>query len=201
MQAVKGRRQEYADTTRQALLDSATELFQSRGYAAVSVEDIVRRARVTRGALYHHFKNKQDLFEAVIEELEAKVAERTAELREALDGLQAEMRRREQAEAALRQAQKMEAVGQLTGGLAHDFNNLLQGIAGSLDMARRRAGEGQTADVLRYLGPARQAVDRAAGLTRRLLAFARRQRLEPKPVDPDELLEQMRVMFRRIRGC
>ena len=134
------------------------------------------------------------------EELEAKVAERTAELRKALDSLQAEMLQRERAEAALRQSQKMEAVGQLTGGLAHDFNNMLQGVAGGLDMARRRAGEGRVADALRFLGTARTAVDRAAGLTRRLLAFARRQRLEPKPVDPDALVAGMADLVRRTVG-
>ena len=134
------------------------------------------------------------------EELEARVAERTAELKKALDSLQAEMRQREQAEAALRQAQKMEAVGQLTGGLAHDFNNMLQGIAGSLDMARRRTGEGRAADALRFLDLARQSVSRAAGLTRRLLAFARRQRLKPKPVDPDALVAGMADLVRRSVG-
>ncbi|HYI84718.1 MAG TPA: PAS domain S-box protein [Acetobacteraceae bacterium] len=134
------------------------------------------------------------------EELEARVAERTAELKTALDSLQAEMRQREQAEAALRQAQKMEAVGQLTGGLAHDFNNMLQGIAGSLDMAQRRTGEGRAADALRFLDLARQSVSRAAGLTRRLLAFARRQRLKPKPVDPDALVAGMADLVRRSVG-
>ena len=134
------------------------------------------------------------------EELEARVAERTAELKKALDSLQAEMRQREQAEAALRQAQKMEAVGQLTGGLAHDFNNMLQGIAGSLDMARRRTGEGRDADALRFLDLARQSVSRAAGLTRRLLTFARRQRLKPKPVDPDALVAGMADLVRRSVG-
>ena len=134
------------------------------------------------------------------EELEAQVAERTADLRHALDSLQAEMAQRERAEAALRQMQKMEAVGQLTGGIAHDFNNMLQGIVGSLDMARRRAAEGRIADVLRYLEPARQSVERAAGLTRRLLAFARRQRLEPRPVDPDALVAGMADLIRRTVG-
>jgi PAS domain S-box-containing protein len=134
------------------------------------------------------------------EALESQVAERTAELRHALDSLQAEVAQRERAEATLRQMQKMEAVGQLTGGIAHDFNNMLQGIAGSLDMARRRANEGRTEDVLRYLDPARQAVGRAAALTRRLLAFARRQRLEPKPVDPDALVAGMADLIRRTVG-
>src|SRR5947208_16668960 len=67
-------------------------------------------------------------------------------------------------------------------------------------MARRRASEGRTADVLRFLDTARQAVDRAAGLTRRLLAFARRQRLEPKPVDADELVAGIADLIRRTMG-
>ncbi|WP_424139575.1 ATP-binding protein [Roseomonas chloroacetimidivorans] len=134
------------------------------------------------------------------EELEAQVAERTAELRQALDSLQAEMAQREHAEEQLRQAQKMEAVGQLTGGIAHDFNNMLQGIAGGMDMARRRIGEGRAADALHFLDLTRQSVSRAAGLTRRLLAFARRQRLEPKLVDPDALVAGMADLIRRTVG-
>ena len=134
------------------------------------------------------------------EDLEAQVAARTAELRQALDSLHAEIRQREAAEATLRQVQKMEAVGQLTGGIAHDFNNMLQGIAGSVDMARRRTTEGRTGDVQRYLNMALQSVDRAAGLTRRLLAFARRQRLEPKSVDPDERVAGMADLIRRSVG-
>lgn len=77
---------------------------------------------------------------------------------------------------------------------------MLRGIAGSLDMARQRAGEGRTADVLRLLGPARQAVDRAAGLARRLPVFARWQRLEPKPVDLDALAAAMADLVRRTVG-
>jgi len=134
------------------------------------------------------------------EELEGQVAQRTAELRQAMSDLQAEMFQRARAEATLRQAQKMDAVGQLTGGIAHDFNNMLQGIGGSLEIARRRAGEGRAADVVRFIDTARKTVDRAAGLTRRLLAFARRQRLEPTLVDADALIAGMADLVRRTVG-
>src|ERR1700704_452027 len=67
---VKSRREEYTEATRRALLDAAADLFATSGYAATSIEDVVSRARVTRGALYHHFRSKEDLFEAVYTELE-----------------------------------------------------------------------------------------------------------------------------------
>src|SRR5215217_4930918 len=118
--------------------------------------------------------------------LEKMVAERTADLMAA--------------EESLRQAQKMEAVGQLTGGLAHDFNNMLQGVAGAVEMARRRVAEGRASEAGRYLDAAREAAGRAAGLTRRLLAFARRQRLDPKPVDADGLVAGMADLIRRTMG-
>jgi AcrR family transcriptional regulator len=73
---VKSRREEYTEATRRALLDSAMALFEERGYAATSIEDVVRGARVTRGALYHHFRSKQELFEAVYEELERDIVDR-----------------------------------------------------------------------------------------------------------------------------
>ncbi len=104
------------------------------------------------------------------------------------------------AEDALRQAQKMEAVGQLTGGIAHDFNNMLQGIAGSLDMMRRRMEQGRTAEMGRYVDAARQTVERAGALTHRLLAFARRQALQAEPVDPDALIAGMEDLVRRTVG-
>ena len=134
------------------------------------------------------------------EELEALVAERTAALQQALDALQAEVQEREQAEEALRQSQKIEAIGQLTGGIAHDFNNMLQGVAGGVEMASRRMNQGRTADALRFLEGARQGVERAAGLTRRLLAFARRQRLQPRALDPDALVAGMADLIRRTMG-
>lgn len=104
------------------------------------------------------------------------------------------------AQEALRQAQKLEAIGQLTGGIAHDFNNMLQGVAGGLEMARRRMDAGRLEDAARYIDAARDATGRAAGLTRRLLGFARQQRLDPRPVDPDALMRGMAEMLRRTLG-
>jgi PAS domain S-box-containing protein len=104
------------------------------------------------------------------------------------------------AEDALRQAQKMEAIGQLTGGIAHDFNNLLTGILGSLEMMQRKAAQGRTADVERYAAAATSSANRAAALTQRLLAFSRRQSLDPKPVDANELVGGMEDMLRRSIG-
>lgn len=104
------------------------------------------------------------------------------------------------AEAALRQAQKMEAVGQLTGGLAHDFNNLLAGISGSIEMTERRVAQGRVADVERYLSAAQGAVKRAAALTHRLLAFSRRQTLAPTATDAGRLVREMGDLVRRTVG-
>jgi PAS domain S-box-containing protein len=104
------------------------------------------------------------------------------------------------AEDALRQAHKMEAVGQLTGGIAHDFNNLLTGIIGSLEMMQRKAAQGRPADVERYATAASSSANRAAALTQRLLAFARRQSLDPKPVDANGLVSGMEELLRRSIG-
>ncbi len=100
----------------------------------------------------------------------------------------------------LRQAQKMEAVGQLTGGLAHDFNNLLAGISGSLELMGVRVGQGRFAELGRYIDAAQGAARRAAALTHRLLAFSRRQTLEPKPTDVNRLVAGMEDMIRRTVG-
>ncbi|MFC7690906.1 ATP-binding protein [Paeniroseomonas aquatica] len=105
-----------------------------------------------------------------------------------------------QAEDALRQSQKMEAVGQLTGGIAHDFNNLLAGITGSLELIRTRIGQGRLADVDRYLVAAHGAAKRAAALTHRLLAFSRRQTLDPKPVNINQLIRGMEELIGRTVG-
>ena len=89
----------------------------------------------------------------------------------------------ESAQAQLRQAQKMEAVGQRTGGLAHDVNNLLTGITGSLELLEMRVAQGRSGEIERYVRAAQRAAKRAAALTYRLLAFSRRQTLDPKAVD------------------
>jgi signal transduction histidine kinase len=105
-----------------------------------------------------------------------------------------------QAEEQLRQSQKMEAVGQLTGGLAHDFNNLLTGITGSLELLNTRVSQGRINEIDRYVTAAQGASKRAAALTHRLLAFSRRQTLDPKPTDVNRLVASMEELVRRTVG-
>ena len=138
--------------------------------------------------------------EQAAERLEALVAERTQELEKANEDLKSQMTERERVEASLRQSQKMEAVGQLTGGLAHDFNNLLTGISGSLELTRARLSQGKADSVDRYITTAQEAVKRAAALTHRLLAFSRRQALEPKPTNVNRLVTGMEELIRRTVG-
>jgi len=104
------------------------------------------------------------------------------------------------AEEALLQSQKMEAVGQLTGGIAHDFNNLLTGIVGSLDLLQTRFNQGRTDNVARYINAAMTSANRAAALTHRLLAFARRQPLIPESVDANQLVVSLEDLLRRTIG-
>ncbi len=106
----------------------------------------------------------------------------------------------EESREQLFQAQKMEAVGQLTGGLAHDFNNLLTGISGSLELLRMRLAQGRMADLDRYIASAQGATSRAASLTHRLLAFARRQTLDPKPTNANKLIAGMEDLIQRTVG-
>ena len=106
----------------------------------------------------------------------------------------------EQAEAQLRQSQKMEAVGQLTGGLAHDFNNLLTGIGGSLELLAKRIEQGRFDALEHYVTVAQTATRRAAALTHRLLAFSRRQTLDPMATDVGELVSDLRELLSRTVG-
>ncbi len=104
------------------------------------------------------------------------------------------------AQDQLRQSQKMEAVGQLTGGLAHDFNNLLTGIGGSLELLAARVAQGRLGEADRYIAAAQGAARRAAALTHRLLAFSRRQTLEPRATDVNRLIAGMDELVRRTMG-
>ena len=115
---------------------------------------------------------------------------------------QVETRTRElmTAEAHLRQAQKMEAVGQLTGGLAHDFNNMLTGISGAIEMMQVRVRQGRIDELDRYATAAQGAARRAAALTHRLLAFSRRQTLDPRPTDINRLIDGLRDLIQRTAG-
>ncbi len=115
-------------------------------------------------------------------------------------GVGVEMTQQRVLEEAFRQSQKMEAVGQLTGGIAHDFNNLLTGINGSLELLQTRIAQGRTGEVERYVTAAQGAARRAAALTHRLLAFSRRQTLDPRPTDMNRLVADMEELIRRTVG-
>ena len=116
------------------------------------------------------------------------------------NGVGVEITRQRNLEDQLRQASKMEAVGQLTGGLAHDFNNLLTGIVGSLELLGTRLAQGRMEGAQRYIDAAQDAAGRAAALTHRLLAFSRRQTLDPKPVAPNARVSGRAELIRRTVG-
>ncbi len=132
----------------------------SRGFVTVIIRDTTQR-RAAAMALAE-----------LNATLERRVQQRTSQLLEAED--------------ALRQSQKMEAIGQLTGGIAHDFNNLLQGIIGALDMVQKRMAEGRISETGRFIKAALASAERASSLTHRLLAFSRRQPVDPRPVDVNQ---------------
>ncbi|QXI25692.1 response regulator [Pseudomonas vanderleydeniana] len=141
-----------------------------------------RRQYEARDRLVDLSQSEQRLKET-LETLEQQVEERTTQLRHN--------------EEALRQSQKMEAVGQLTGGIAHDFNNMLTGIIGSLELLKRRLARGRLDDLENLIDLGVTSANRAAGLTHRLLAFSRRQSLDSKPVEMNELVRSMSELLRR----
>jgi signal transduction histidine kinase/ActR/RegA family two-component response regulator len=133
-------------------------------------------------------------------ELELAVTSRTAELSTANVQLIEEMASRAATEERLRQAQKMEAIGQLTGGIAHDFNNMLSVVIGGLELAMRRLSSGGGEAVERYLSQSLEGANRAAALTKRLLAFARAEPLLPVAIDPNALVADMTDLLDRTIG-
>ncbi len=144
----------------------------------------------------------RDIAERVRDAVERRRVERELAALTASLEQQVEARTRELmvAEAHLRQAQKMEAVGQLTGGLAHDFNNMLTGISGAIEMMQVRISQGRIGELERYANAAHGAARRAAALTHRLLAFSRRQTLDPKPTDINRLIDSLRDLIQRTVG-
>ena len=163
----------------------------------------------TNGTLIYFFASQFDVtlerdrltfLETQNEVLEQKVAERTRELTAANTKLLSEAAERQRIEETLRQSQKMEAIGQLTGGIAHDFNNMLQGVASGIELAKRRIAAGEAHKAPDLLDAARDAARRAAELTRRLLAFGRKQALAPKPVVLDDLVQGMASLVQQTVG-
>lgn len=168
-----------------------------RPIQTITLTSTVRAAMRARTRQYE----VRDLMEAqarAAQQLEAQVALRTAELAQANAELRAQMAERSRMEEALRQAQKIEAVGRLTGGVAHDFNNLLMVIGGGLEMLERQADPNRRR---RLLDGMHQAAQRGAGLTRQLLAFSRRTALKPQAVDLRVQIGGMRELLdRSLRG-
>ncbi len=168
-------------------------------YVPVPVVPELLRAKVR---VFIDLYRKSRQLEMLNADLERRVAARTAELEQINAELERRVeertREREQAIAQMHQMQKLESLGQLTGGLAHDFNNLLMAIVGNLDVVRQVTPA--DTDSARLLDSAIQAAERGANLTRRLLAFARRQELRPEAVDAGRLIEGMVEMLRRSLG-
>ncbi|MFL9673768.1 ATP-binding protein [Pseudomonas marginalis] len=163
--------------------------FLERPFHPITLISLVSTALRGRRRQYDARDRLIDLSESelrlqrTLETLEQQVEERTAQLRSN--------------EEALRQSQKMEAVGQLTGGIAHDFNNMLTGIIGSLELLRRRVSRGKLDDLDSLIDLGVTSANRAAGLTHRLLAFSRRQSLDSKPVQINELVTSMGELLQR----
>lgn len=143
-------------------------------------------------------KTAEQRLVAVNESLERRVAERTAALEDAHRRALSEIGQRERAEALLVQSQKVEAIGQLTGGVAHDFNNLLMAVLGNLEVLRRHVGSDDRATKL--IDGALEGAQRGANLTQRLLAFARRQELALKPYDLGKLISALMPLIRQSAG-
>ncbi len=183
--------------------DENRELVETLAILAEREEEAQRLNReleeTNRGvvALHSELERRAEELSRAGETLERQVTARTRELAEANTRLLAEAKARERIEADLRQSQKMEAVGQLTGGIAHDFNNMLGAIVGALDMVQRRLKQGRHERLDTYIEMALSSASRAAALTHRLLAFARRQPLDPKVVDVNALVTGMTDLLRR----
>ncbi len=177
--------------------DGSVHTLHVRGIPQYDASGVADRMVGVIADISQHVRDEEGLHQ-LNRDLEHAVDVRTSELSQANEQLRAEILQRQHTEDSLRQAQKMEAVGQLTGGVAHDFNNLLTIIRGSIDLLKR---PGLSEDKRqRYLTAISDTADRATTLTSQLLAFARRQPLNPEIFDPGERLEGVRDMLRSTVG-
>jgi signal transduction histidine kinase len=168
-------------------------------YVPVPVVPELLRAKVK---VFIDLYRKTRQLERFNAELEQRVAERTADLQRFNEQLEVRIdertRERETALAQLFEAQKMDTIGQLTGGVAHDFNNLLMAVLGSLSLLQKRLPDDERSH--RLLENAVQGAKRGAALTQRLLAFSRRQELKPESIDVQRLVNGMRELLERALG-
>ncbi len=183
----------YGKTREELIGHTVNEVFNPETAAQLTSH---LRACLTAGMPYRYERQNGD---AIVEAVATPVLEADGKTRRLVASARdiTESRRLEQ---QLRQSQKMEAVGQLTGGLAHDFNNLLTGITGSLELIEKRFEQRRLNEIDRYLHAAKGAAKRASALTHRLLAFSRRQTLDPKPTDVNSLVSDMEDLIRRTIG-
>jgi signal transduction histidine kinase/ActR/RegA family two-component response regulator len=185
------------------LKTSANITLLERPISASALVSTVRAALRARRRQYEvkdtleALAQSQDRYRTLADELEHLVAARTQSLAQANEQLVREIAERERAEGALRQAQKLESIGQLTSGVAHDFNNLLQAVIGNLELAQSRTEDEAVRSVLHG---ARRAAERGARLTSQLLAFSRKQRLAPKAVDLNAVVSGASDMLFRTMG-
>ncbi|MBB5692942.1 hybrid sensor histidine kinase/response regulator [Muricoccus pecuniae] len=191
-----------ADAAVSAALDPAGTGSFDTEYRTIGLSDGVERWVAAKGEAFFEEGRAVRLIGTVLDIGERKLAEmRQREMNERLEELvEARTAALRKSEEQLRQSQKMEAVGQLTGGIAHDFNNLLTGITGSLELLSARIAQGRVREVDRYVVAAQGAAARAASLTHRLLAFSRRQTLDPRPTDVNRLVGGMEELIRRTMG-
>jgi signal transduction histidine kinase len=183
-----------------------TDIDRLRGYEQGAVDylpvPVVPELLRAKVRIFADLYRKTKQLQLLNAELERRVEERTAELAQTNADLERRVeertREREMAMAQVHEMQKLESLGQLTGGVAHDFNNVLMAILGNLDLLSRTVSGDQMAR--RLVDGAIQAAERGATLTKRMLAFARRQELRPETVDVTKLLNGMGEMLRRSLG-